>query len=198
MPHLSPEELVNLAERGAGAVRPAHLAECEHCQRQLADLHQALEAASSFDVPEPSPLFWDHLSARVRVAIASEPEPARRTFLNFWSLRPVSAAAVGVIVIALAAVLATRRTPGTPPAPLPAVEGPAAAGPSSIADPTLRLVSDLGGTLDWDEVREQFASSPHAGGLDVAVGELNPDERRELERLLKEELARPPAGPDRS
>jgi hypothetical protein len=198
MLHLSPEELVSLVERGSDAVLPAHLAQCEHCRTQLADLRQALDATSSLEVPEPSPLFWDHLSARVRVAIASEPEPTRRTFLTIWSLRAASAAAAGAIIIALAAVLTTRQTPARPPALIPAVETPAAALPGQAADPTLRLVSDLGGTLDWDEVREQLVTSAHAGGLDVAVGELNPDERKELERLLKEELARPAGGPDRS
>ena len=65
-------------------------------------------------------------------------------------------------------------------------------------DPSLDLVADFGGTLDWDDLREQMAVSARPGRLDASVGELDGGERRELERLLKEELARPTGRTDRS
>jgi hypothetical protein len=69
MYHLTPEELLDLAE----ATRPevssksmSHLAACAVCRDQLADLRAALELVDPADVhvPEPSPLFWEHFSTR--------------------------------------------------------------------------------------------------------------------------------------
>ena len=36
------------------------------------ELRGAIEAAAEVSVPEPSPLFWNHLSERVRTAVAEE------------------------------------------------------------------------------------------------------------------------------
>ena len=49
-----------------------------------------------------------------------------------------------------------------------------------------------------DELREQMAVSAHTAGMDATAGELSADERLELRRLLREELARPAARTDRS
>jgi hypothetical protein len=70
--------------------------------------------------------------------------------------------------------------------------------PTLADDGSFGLVADFGGTLEWDDLREQMAVSSHPGRLDGGVDELDSGERRELERLLKEELARPAVRTDRS
>jgi hypothetical protein len=52
-------------------------------------------------------------------------------------------------------------------------------------------------TIDWDEMRDEVAMA--AGGTsDAVVGALTVDERRELQRLLAEEMAQPRALENRS
>jgi hypothetical protein len=58
------------------------------------------------------------------------------------------------------------------------------------ADPSLSLVAELTADLDWDAVSGMELAT-HAGGPDEAMGELTGGELGELQRLLKEELARP-------
>ena len=69
MTHLTSDELIDAME-GRGEV--PHLATCEHCRRELAELSSVLAEAKQLSVPEPSPLFWQHFSERVRTAIDSE------------------------------------------------------------------------------------------------------------------------------
>ena len=72
MAHLTSAEFVDLAEGARDAASAPHLAECDRCRRELADVRRMMAAAGASDVPEPSPLFWDHLSARVREGVAAE------------------------------------------------------------------------------------------------------------------------------
>src|SRR5437762_12868319 len=61
------------------------------------------------DVPEPSPLFWDHLSQRVREAVANEPPPAPG-----WMNRLNVAWAAGVFGAVAVVVLAVNLHRGAP------------------------------------------------------------------------------------
>jgi len=211
MGHLTSGELVDLAEGSRDDRAMPHLAACDVCRRQLAELRAMVSVGdlnAGGDVPEPSPLFWDHLSARVHDGVRNERVPARASFLLFWPR--VTVAALGLaIVLAIVAGLGSRLVaPGTqtavaPPPPVGPIETiqnvqVAPALPGSPDDPTLSLVADYGRTLDWDDVREQMADSAHTGGMDASVGELNAEERQELHRLLKEELARPAVRTGRS
>jgi len=72
MRHLTEGELLDLAEGARPESSAGHLASCEACRRQLMDLRSAMTAAAAVDVPEPSPLFWEHLSVRVREAVEAE------------------------------------------------------------------------------------------------------------------------------
>src|SRR4051812_50015291 len=71
MRHLSAAELVDYAEDALDVARAAHLDVCAVCRRRGDELRASLQQLSSVksDVPEPSPLFWDHLSARVQHGI---------------------------------------------------------------------------------------------------------------------------------
>jgi len=196
--HLRPDELVDVAEGTLSESSAPHLESCEACRRQLADMRAMMSAAAAVDVPEPSPLFWDHCSERVRQAIALEDAPRRTSWWERWSwprvVVPLSAAAFAVVIIA--AVLGTR--PGVPPAS-PEVSSASQASAvlnrplfeplDASADQSLSLVAALTADLDWDAV-SGMEWTPHAGGPDEAMGELTGGELSELQRLLKEELGR--------
>src|SRR5258706_6308120 len=111
MSHLSPDVLLDLAEGLQPEEREPHLGVCEICRREVADLRRTLATAASAEVPEPSPLFWDHLSARVKTAIerGEEPEPSPWT-LAAWSWR--LAAGVSTAVVVLAGRVALPTPPG--------------------------------------------------------------------------------------
>src|SRR5256885_5364116 len=111
--HLQPDELVDVAEGARTEQSVPHLASCELCRHQLAELKALMSAAAEVEVPEPSPLFWDHFSARVREAVAAEGAP-RRSFWT-WPRLVVPAVAVGLASLLLAVALSTDRA--TPPAP---------------------------------------------------------------------------------
>src|SRR5258707_1769981 len=75
--HLSADELVDLAEGARPESSAPHLAACGPCRARLNDLRAMMSAVADVDVPEPSPLFWDHFSQRVHDAAASEEMDAR-------------------------------------------------------------------------------------------------------------------------
>jgi hypothetical protein len=206
MGHLSSVEFVDLLDGVRSQTSEQHLAECDRCRREFAGLREMTAAATSADVPEPSPLFWEHLSARVREAVAHEVPAAgewsgRASLFGRWWIRAAAGVAVAALVIAAAVTLGSR-----PDAPRP-LASPAKVQPDAAALTTLQglpddgsfgLVADFGGTLEWDDLREQMAVSARPGRLDGGVDELDSGERQELERLLKEELARPIVRTDRS
>ena len=195
MAHLSPGELIDLAEGTRDGASAPHLRSCDRCQDELARLHEMMAAAAESDIPEPSPLFWEHFSERVRQSTAVEPAPARPSFVSrYW---PQLAGAACVAAVVLAVFTPINRDSAPRPAAIPADPTPEVMF-STTDDPALGLVADFGGTLEWDDLREQIAVSSRHGDLDVAVGTLDGGERRELERLLKEELARPAGKADRS
>ena len=71
--HLSTQEFVDALEGTLPDTRKAHLSGCEICAREVAELTGVTQDARlAGEQPEPSPLFWDHFSARVRAATAGE------------------------------------------------------------------------------------------------------------------------------
>jgi hypothetical protein len=194
MAHLTSAELVDLAEDARHAASAPHLAECDRCRRQLADVRGMMAAARAADVPEPSPLFWDHLSARVREAVAAEPPPRSAAFFGSWWLRAAAGLAVSAVIAAAVVSSIARRTPDRQAPALVQEHPDSSALLGQGDDPSLDLVADFSRTLDWDDLREQLLGS---GKIDAGVGELDGAERRELGRLLKEELAREPGRPGR-
>src|SRR5580704_16254588 len=119
--HLTVEDFVDLAEGARDDASMPHLAVCAVCRRQLADLREMVSvgaAGRSSDVPEPSPLFWDHLSSRVREAVGNEELPARgwsfQSTLRKMAGRRVFVAAGAVacaLVVLVAAALGLRGAP---------------------------------------------------------------------------------------
>jgi hypothetical protein len=193
MRHLTSEQLIDLAEGVSTESSTPHLQSCATCRKTLADLRTTLSAAASANVPEPSPLFWDHFSARVHRAVEAE-GAAGTSALGRWSwLRasPLWAGTFAAVVLAL--VIVTRG--GRPVVRVLAPAGPTAADVVSpgdavtlIDDPSLSLVADLVADLDWDRASEAGLTT-HVGVDNDAVTDLTDSERRVLNELLKGELA---------
>src|SRR5262249_19027976 len=124
--HLTPEQMIDAAE-SVRSVGIPHLASCEPCRRQVAELRGVMSAAANADVPEPSPLFWDHFSARVTEAVASSPQEPRSTFsfasfASFVSFPPGAwlraTIAVAVASVVILAVVTYERDRAPRPVPL--------------------------------------------------------------------------------
>lgn len=201
MRHLTSGELVDLVEGTRAQSSAPHLATCEACCHQLAALRAAMSAASELDVPEPSPLFWDHFSARVCEAVAAEGAPHRRSSLRSWSWPrltiPLTAGAFAALVIA---VVVTIRV-GAPRSPVevPVLVSTRLSNAATVEapdglphDPSLALVAELAAEMDWDLASEAGLTS-RVDGAEQAAGQLNADERRELDRLLRQALGMPGA-----
>jgi hypothetical protein len=56
-------------------------------------------------------------------------------------------------------------------------------------DPSLSLLADLAGELDWEDAR-QAGLMTAVGSVDRVVIEMTNDERLQLQQILKEELSR--------
>jgi hypothetical protein len=189
--HLRPDELIDVVEGARTEQSVPHLAACEGCRRQLAELKAMMSAAAEVEVPEPSPLFWDHFSARVREAVAADGAPRR----SFWTWPRLAVPAVAVALAGLLFAVALDTGPAMPPPPSTvAVTAPAPsielfADPQSPGDDmALNLVAELSSGMDLDAARE--AGLAVGDGAEHAVTHLDGSELRELRRLLQEELAR--------
>lgn len=185
MSHLTPAEIVDAAEGHPGPDEREHLRACARCAQQVRDAAGLLGEVKAIAVPEPSPLFWDHLSANIRQRIEAAPTPRHS---RTWIWAPATAlAGVVALVIGVSNTHVTKPTPaGTVPVNRPAerlmVE-------SSASDAGWSLVSDASEDLGWDEAQVAgFAVRP--GAAERAAEELPDDQREELGRLLQEEVAR--------
>jgi hypothetical protein len=206
--HLNTEDLVDIAEGTRPESSAPHLAACARCRAQLVDLRAMLSAAKDVAVPEPSPLFWGHLSSRVSAAVAAEPaarlKPAR--YIRSWTETLIAVRAYAFVTVAaavlIAAVLSSRvQAPAPlPPAPIGVTVRPPAVASDAIAsvvllddaalqnDASLMLVATLSDGVDFETARE--AGLAPRDSAEHAVTHMNDAELRELRRLLTEELAR--------
>jgi hypothetical protein len=187
--HLTPEELLDLAEGTKSPSSAPHLSTCEGCRHQLAELRDVMAAiGDDIDVPDPSPLFWEHFSTRVQEAVTADAMAARSWFgvgRWSWGLAAVMSAAVLTIAVSL-----TLRTPPPTTSVPPVAEAPGndVGSAPAVDDPSFSLLGDLAGGLDWDSAAEAGISMD-VGATDTAVAELSQAERTELQRLLREAMA---------
>lgn len=178
--HLRPDEFVDAMDGALPAARHAHLENCAECRTEMDTLLSMQAEARGDDAHEPSPLFWDHFSARVREATANDaaPEPQwRRT----WRTVATLAAAAAAVVIALQ----MRPTPSTAPVTT-TVPTTSVAEIAPEDDGSWDIVMGLASEIAWDDVRD--AVTPAAGAADAAIEELTPAQREALVRLLKQEI----------
>jgi hypothetical protein len=188
--HLTPDELIDAAEGTIDDERQRHLDACEACRKEVEALRALMREAAGAPVPEPSPLFWEHFSARVRQAVAEEqlPSVGWSRGIGWSTLVPVGALAA--VMIAMVATL--LRAPAVPEM-RPAVPT-AQISPDDTADVLLEpenweIVADLLGQVDW-ETASAAGLTLAPGEAELAVLSLTEDEQRELSRLLAGEIER--------
>jgi hypothetical protein len=186
--HLSPREIVEFVDGTLAPDRRTHTADCAYCAGEVASLQSFMadikpEAAHG-DVPEPSPLFWHHLSARVREAVDAEPVPRRTWWQVAW--RPL--VSVGALVAVTIAVAVLRPHPA---APVPAGSNIQADAASGLAAEDLGVTTDdasfdfvvqLAATLPSSDLRQM---TPRADATSAMISNMTPAERTALARLIK-------------
>jgi predicted anti-sigma-YlaC factor YlaD len=187
--HLSPREVVDALEEGLSPERGRHLDGCRRCREQLARVSETFEVVrGSGEVPEPSPLFWDHFQARVRERTEGVPMP--EAGWRAWRWRALAVAAPGLLAAMVVVTLGRQAQPGLERIPTPAA--PAAETPAAlIADGSV-------GAPDWPEMLDLTADlaveqlrvvAPVRGGAaESLLEDFTEDERAELVRLLKEAM----------
>jgi hypothetical protein len=214
---------------------------CEHCRAERNALAGVMRDMLAVNVPEPSPLFWDRLSARVRESLEHEPAPMPGgpgwlTWLSgHWAWSAVTLALCVTVAgigwqemrTARPSSLIARQTapqasasstheddampigpkanvvraPRVPRAQLAenTSAGMATIRPAVATDDEWNLMMRVAEDIPWDD--DGPAADGTVSGLslvrpettDAVVRELTADERRELVRLLHEEMTRPPS-----
>ena len=199
MKHLNRAELVDFVETSPllPAERARHVSTCKQCHAEADALRSARALATTDEVPEPSPLFWDHFSARVADAVRDE-EPGRdrdATDATAWRRSPFATwAAVATMAVLVMMTVVWRTTLHAPaPAMGPAMAGVAPAaeagsdGSDLDADEAWAVVRAAAQDLRWEEAHAAGLSA-YPGAAEGLALELTADERSELARLLDKEL----------
>jgi hypothetical protein len=185
MTHLKPEQIVDTAEGHGSPEERRHLETCTRCREQVRDLAAVLADVKRVPANEPSPLFWDHLSANIREGIGEQPPPGRS---RAWVWAPAAVAVALAVGIGVSNV--RESLDGSAMSSSRAAASQSAA-PQQVAiqDKTWGVVSQASEQLGWDEAEAAGLAVP-PGAADYAAGELSDDQQEELARLLEQELAR--------
>lgn len=208
MKHLSESEIVDLLDGALAPARMAHLDGCDACRTTADGLRAVLERSADVAIPEPSPLFWEHFSARVREDVRSA-DAVPLGWLG-WADGPTvkwaMAGAVLTILLVSGVWVSLWRTSATAPRRLPSATTAATSvgdrgepamddsylDPDPDTDEAWALVRTVADDLPWDNptevglgVRPDFA--------ELALAALTRDERSELARLLEAATKQPGA-----
>jgi hypothetical protein len=192
MNHLSDREFVDLIENVLPPARVAHVLDCAECRASADAMRDLLARASDADVPEPSPLFWEHFSARVREGI-EQAEIGDRSAWS-WSQQLGWKWAVPVALMAVVAFGLWRWSPRVhAPVPMRAELPASLDGVSDVSDAdhdeAWAIVRTVADESSWDDVTD---ASVHQGSAEGALAMLTPEERQELVRLLEMETRKRP------
>jgi hypothetical protein len=204
MKHLTDREIVDLIDHRLAPDRMAHAAECVSCGARAELARDVLMRVDEADVPEPSPLFWEHFSARVREGVAGEtPASSWRLFLQQPATAWVVSAALLIVVsggvwlttrtsiIKPAAATVATNLPNATNAVLPDADDALGNEPAD-QDVAWGLVRTVADELSWDDtVDAGLGTTP--GSADRAIGSLTSAERAELIVLLEAEAKKPGA-----
>jgi hypothetical protein len=210
MNHLTREEILDAAETDAGqpaagrARNRGHLDACAQCRAEVSALADLLREVSDVEVPEPSPLFWDHFSRRVSNAVREQAKvPARRPWWRAvwpdtftWRVWAPVGAALFALVLFVGTVhrpaienagteaRATRAVvgQGTGQAALVSADGSL---PERSEDQSWHVLSALVTEADGEALTPEGP-----GAAEGAVLQLSDEERGELGRLLEAEMER--------
>lgn len=200
-PCLTPDEFVDVVDGTLAAERQAHLDTCAVCAAMANDVREALAAAMSAEVPEPSPLFWSSVNARVQAAVAESAVTGWRAWLRLDVLVPIAGLALVVVAIASAVDALSPAGMSLPnrgfvvDGPLAdglgdgVIDEPATGPPAESADDALAMMADLASLLPeggWDAL-----GVTRLPDLDIAAAALTADERDALAALLQSAVERP-------
>jgi hypothetical protein len=195
MKHLSEEGLLELLEDGAPEL--SHLETCTVCRGRFEALRQTMGLLRDDPVPEPSPLFWQHLSERVRLAIddaADEPHSVPWWTRRGWHWALTGAAALGIAALVVVTSQRVQQTDSvanrTGSSALPA----ASAAPEDLAwaipaDDSWAMVVDVAEGLDLESAADA-GLVVRPGSIDQALLRLSDEERRDLAGIIQAELDR--------
>jgi hypothetical protein len=190
MTHLSLDDQLVLIEAAREPDHP-HLAECARCRAAVAAARGVLADAGGVQVPEPSPLFWDHFSRRISEGIAAAPEPARGSWSQWRVLVPLAFCVAALVVsVVIDRSAATRRSTAPRLTSAGAVGGQAA---DAAEEGQFLVLSHLAGDFDLETLSDSLGKSG-TSGAESAVWQLNEQERVELGVLLRAELRQRPSG----
>jgi hypothetical protein len=202
-PHLRDTEFVDLLDGALPIERMSHVERCQACRERADAFATTVEAVQQKPVPEPSPLFWEHFSARVRTAIENEPAPARgwRQMLSRPSVRWSAVATAAALLIAVGPWRAS------PPAPTPSTAGAQFAADSPgrdvppdqssedlEADEAWALVRSVADELDADEI-DAAGVRARPGAVERVASGLSDAERVALAELIQSEIKARPSVP---
>ena len=194
--HLTPEELIDLAEGARAEAAAPHLQSCEVCRHQIAAL-RANDVGRRRRSTCPSRRRCSGIICRSGCAKRSLPKkhPHRGSPDGDGDALPGSWRAWAMAGVAAAVVISIYVTAPRTLTPLSGAPDGAAAWSAALEpfgaadDPSLALFADLTEQMDPRAITETGWSS-HVGAVDEVVASLTDDERLELQRLLKEELAK--------
>lgn len=204
MKHLTSPELIDLVEGRLSSDRAAHADGCGRCRAEADDLRETRALASGDAIPEPSPLYWDHFSARVADAIRDETPLAPGGAHPSWLRSPLvgwaAAASLSLLVMVSIVWRATLHAPApvlvqnvdrsaAPPVDAPTGGTTAARTDDVESDGAWAIVRAAAEGLAWDDAHAAGLSA-HPGSAEGIALELSPDELSELALLIDGELAR--------
>lgn len=202
MKHLSDVQLLELLEGVASDA--THLEHCGACRGKVEALRQVMANLRDDQVPEPSPLFWQHFSGRVRQAIDDESNndesindesPA----VKWWTRRSWRWALAGgaAVVMATLVLVTNTRPPRTDrvadrasSSMTPLASGvPADLGWTPPGDDSWTMVVGLAEGLDLESAADA-GLTVRPGFVDQAVLGMSDEEQRELAGIIQAELDR--------
>ena len=185
--HLRSDEFVDALDGTLEADRLEHLASCASCRDELTGFQALMsEVRPAGPMPEPSPLFWDHFSERVRQATADVPAGSRPSWWqSAW--RPLAGLAAAAAVVAVVIMTTTGRDVEPSRAQQASLDPVADDALSDDTESSLAFVSAAASDLSWEEARAADLA-PAARTVDSAIDRLTAAQRAELVKLIREDL----------
>ena len=217
MKHLTEAELVDLVDGALAPSRSVHLVACDTCRAAEAELREMLRRTGEVQIPEPSPLFWKHFSARVHEGVRGVEVGEGSRWVG-WFVGPAFVSsrrwALGGTVLTLVLVAAVWRASAPAPgrvalmttASVSSAESSSQPGglvrdspiPGALIDDAFdpdtdeawALVRTVADDLSWDDAAAEGVGV-RPGSAERAMMTLTVDERSELVRLLQAETKQP-------
>jgi hypothetical protein len=202
--HLTDEEVFDAVDGALPQDRRRHLGLCSVCEVRVRELNATLALIQDVRVPEPSPLFWDHLSSRVAAANRERPRdpaaaPVALSWRRFWQFAVPCGAAVAALVMAVAITRPPRATGGRLSGVSARAEGEGATwrpggldlagllatGATDPLELVASVLSDEGDPSDVSAVSDTFVGGD---AVERALAVLSDDEQRDLVDVLRREL----------